>query len=195
MIELPGHIVPNGAGCALVDRGGVLRGATALRVNRLGSHYRAAITLPPLDGDDGRIVVARLIRAKREGLRVAYPLLSVDQSVGAAVVVDGAGQIGSRLAVRGLTANAWIREGFWLSIQSAAGQHYLHNVGADVRADGSGRAVLALADTLLRYPFADGARVHIEQPMIEGIVEGDDFEWTLSVAHHTAIDFTIEEAA
>ncbi len=197
MLELPNHIAPNGATPALVDRGGVLRGASALRVNRLGSHYRIAMTLPPLDDAAGaRIVVSRLIRAKREGLRVPYPLLSVDQSAcGAGVAVDGAGQTGGVLRVRGLPAGAVVREGYWLSVQSSSGQHYLHNHGGDVAAGADGRAALLVGDTMLRRSFADGAGVHLVVPMIEGLIDGDEQAWGLSVDHNTAIEFTIEEAA
>lgn len=195
MLQFPDHIAPNGATPALVDRGGILRGASALRINRLGSHYRIAMTLPPLN-DDARVVVSRLIRAKREGLRVPYPLLSVDQSAcGTSVVVDGAGQVGGVLRVRGLPAGVTIREGYWLSVESSGGQHYLHNHGGDVVADGNGRAGMLVGDTMLRRAFADGAKVHLVKPMIEGLIDGSEQSWGLSVDHNTAIEFTIEEAA
>ncbi|MGW8189528.1 hypothetical protein [Sphingomonas hankookensis] len=197
MLTFPDHIAPNGATPALVDRGGVLRGASALRVNRLGSHYRIAMTLPPLDAAAGAaVVVSRLIRAKREGLRVPYPLLDVDQSAcGVAVVVDGAGQVGGVLRVRGLPAGVTVREGYWLSIESSGGQHFLHNHGGDVIADGSGRAGLLVGDTMLRRSFADGARVHLVKPMIEGLIDGSEQAWSLSVDRNAGIEFTIEEAA
>ncbi|KQM37614.1 hypothetical protein [Sphingomonas sp. Leaf10] len=195
MQTLPDHIAPNGATPALVDRGGVLRGASAIRVDRLGSHYKLAVTLPPLFEVDARVVVSRLIRAKRQGLRMPYPLLSIDQSLCGPAVVDGSGQSGSLLAVRGLFPNVAIREGYWLSIEDSDGQHYLHNVGANVVADGNGRAVLSVEDTMLRRPFADGCRVHLARPMIEGLVDGDEFAWGLAVDHRSEIQFTIEEAA
>lgn len=196
-IEFPANIVPNGAIASIVDRGGVQRGASALRVDRLGNHYRAAMTLPPLDDEDGaRVVVSRLIRAKRQGLRVPYPLLSVDQSgCGNSVVVDGAGQTGGSIRVRGLPPFAVVREGFWFSIESSSGQHYLHNSGSEVTAGIDGRATLSVADTLLRRSFADGVRVHLTRPMIEGLIDGSQQDWELAVDHFTRIEFTIEEAA
>ena len=66
-----------------------------MRVNRQGDHYKAAITHPPLvSAENGRVFVARLIRAKSEGLRIPYPLLGVDQSgLGAPVAsIGGAGK-------------------------------------------------------------------------------------------------------
>lgn len=197
MLTLPSTPAPNGATPALVDRGGVLRGASALRVNRLGSHYRIAVTYPPLnDADLARVFVSRLIRAKREGLRLNYPLLDVDQSAcGNGVIVDGAGQTGAALKVRGLPAGVTVCEGFWLSVQSTSGQHYLHNSGSNAVAGSDGRATINVGDTMLRRAFADGAHVHLTQPLIEGLVDGSEFAWGLSVDRNTAIEFTIEEAA
>lgn len=197
MLLLPNSIAPSGATPALVDRGGVQRGASALRVNRLGSHYRISLTLPPLNNAAGAaIVVSRLIRAKRQGLRVPYPLLSVDQSgCGNSVVVDGAGQTGGSLRVRGLPPFAVVREGFWFSVESSSGQHYLHNSGSEVTADIDGRATLSVEDTMLRRSFADGARVHLARPMIEGLIEGNEQEWDLAVDHNTRIAFVLEETA
>ena len=197
MITLPAYPAPNGATAALVDRGGTLRGASALRVDRLGSHYRIGVTYPALDEEDkARVFVSRLIRAKRQGLRMPYPLLGVNQGMcGNAVVVDGAGQAGASLAVRGLIPHAAIREGYWLSIEDATGQHYLHNVGEQVIAGADGKAVIDVSDTMLRRPFPDGARVHFTQPMIEGLIEGNEAAWQLAVDHRTSIEFVIEEAA
>ncbi|WP_230769535.1 hypothetical protein [Sphingomonas sp. Leaf4] len=197
MIELPRHPSPNAATSTFVDRGGVLRGATALRVNRGGNHYKIAVTYPPLDDEDkARVFVSRLIRAKRQGLRMPYPLLGVDQGrCGWGIVVDGAGQGGNTLKVRGLPRGGVVREGFWMSIEDAGGQHYLHNVGGEVVADAAGKATLSVADTLLRRPFADGCRVHIARPMIGGLVEGDEVSWQLAVDLNTSIEFVIEEAA
>lgn len=196
MLSLPAFPAPNGATPALVDRGGVLRGASALRVNRLGSHYRIAVSYPPLDDDAGaRVFVSRLIRAKSTGLRMPFPLLSVVQTVFGVPVVDGAGQAGGTLAVRGLGPRTVVREGYWASIEDADGQHYLHNIGSGVIADADGRATLDVSDTMLRCPFVDGARVHLITPMIEGLIAGNEFEWRLAVDHNTGIEFEIEEAA
>ncbi|MBM3927311.1 MAG: hypothetical protein FJ335_02475 [Sphingomonadales bacterium] len=124
-----------------------------------------------------------------------YPLLSVVQHVFGAPVVDGAGQAGETLSVRGLSPRTAVREGYWASIEDADGQHYLHNIGAGVMADADGKAVLDVSDTMLRRPFADGARVHLNVPMIEGVITGDDVAWRLAIDHNTAIEFEIEEAA
>lgn len=195
MIEMPRWATPRSAVPSLVDAGGVMRSplnTAALRVNRPGSHYRIALTFPPFAPREGRVIVSRLIRAQREGLRIEYPLFE-DQGASHATVVDGAGQAGLSLRVRGMFRGDLVREGFWFSIENARGQHFLHNSAAEVQAGQDGRATLALSEGL-RAPFLDGAKVHLIRPMIEGIVEGDAREWELSVDHQTSISFTIEEA-
>jgi hypothetical protein len=197
MIELPPLPAPNGATPALIDYGGTLRsplGGPALRVNRPGSRYRLAFTFPPCaSANEGRVFVSRLIRAKRVGLRMPYPLLSAHQPVAGDPVVDGAGQSGLTLAVRGLQPGTTVREGFWLSIENTTGQHYLHNVAASVMAGSDGKATLTI-EPMLRRPFADGCRIHLARPMIEGFVEGDEWQWSLYLDHNIGIEVAIEEA-
>lgn len=194
MIELPEGVTPSDVRPALVDRGGTKRGAAALRVNRLGSHYRATVTLPALPMEPlGRITVSRLIRGKREGIRIPFPLAGVNQGAPQAASLNGGGQSGRTVQVRGVTP-LWVAgEGFWLSIIDPTGQHYLHNVRADATATEDGRIAIGI-EPELRYPFSNGAVVHLARPMIEGLVEGDEAEWAISLANHASITFTIEEA-
>lgn len=195
-IELPGWAVPSGASPALLDWGGVLRpssGAALLRVDRLGARYRIALSFPPFDEPErGRVIVSRLIRAKRMGIRVEFPLLAPQLLQDG--VVDGTGQSGTTLRIRGLAPRMTVREGYWLSVVRADGQHFLHNVAGEVTADGTGRLALPLSE-MLRWPFADGARVCLVRPMIEGIIDGSEQAWSVSVDQNVDIEFTIEEAA
>ncbi len=195
MIEFPTNIAPNGVTPALVDYGGVLRsaiGGATQKIDRLGSRFRVELTFPPLEYQDGSIFVSRLIRAKREGLRVEYPLLKVDQGIPGSPVVNGAGQTGYNIAVRNLTANYVGKEGYWLSIVDGT-QHYLHNVTTNFNANGSGVATIPIYPAL-RVPFSDGATVNLAKPMIEGLVDGDEIAWQISLAHHIEFSVTIEEA-
>jgi hypothetical protein len=196
VIELPEWAVPNSATPALIDFGGVLRpstGGALLRVDRQGSRYKAALTFPPFDDPaHGRVIVSRLIRAKRMGLRVEFPLLASQECEDA--VVDGAGQAGTALMIRGLFPRRVVREGFWLSVVRADGQHFLHNVAGQAMADAAGKATLQLSE-MLRWPFADGNKVNLVRPMIEGIVDGDEQAWAISVEKFVSIEFTVEEAA
>lgn len=197
MIDLPVSPAPNGVNPRLIDYGTVLRsptGGASLRVDRAGSRFAAEISWPPMKAEVARVFVSRLLDAKSEGLRIEFPLLDVSQGIPGTPVVDGAGQAGKTLAVRGLTPGYVAKEGYWLSIEDAGGQHYLHNARSTVVADGSGAAVLAITPAL-RVPFADGATVHLAKPMIEGLVLGDEFGWQIPVNKLIALSVTIEEAA
>ena len=140
-----------------------------------------------------RVFVSRLLAAKSEGLRIEYPLLGESQGIPGAPVIDGAAQAGMTIAVRGLTPHYACKEGFWLSIEDASGQHYLHNCRATVVAGADGRAVLPITPAL-RVPFADGAVIHLAKPMIEGLVDGDEWGWQIPVNRLIALAVTIEEA-
>jgi hypothetical protein len=195
MIELPDDIGPASLTLALVDYGGVLRpalGGPIQRVNRLGSRFRASVVLPPLEEDRAATFRARLVQAKSEGLRMEIPL-SRPQGAPGAPVVDGAGQTGSSIDLRGMTRGYVGKEGYWLSIVKS-GQHYVHMLTAPlvVAADGTATAQIVPP---LRAAFADGAVVHLARPMIEGFLSGDELAWDLSVAHHSSFAFEIEEAA
>lgn len=195
MIELPAGVYPNGAVPALVDMGFSQRGpATMVRIDRPGSHYRAAITLPASNADTARLIVARLIRAKNEGLRLEYPLQGVSQGAPGAPIVNGAGQTGNVINLRNVTPGYVAKEGFWLTIYDGTGQGYLHNIAGQSVANGSGLIALTITPNL-RFPFADGAIVELAHPTIEGLVEGEEMAWRLELAELVnGIGFTIEEA-
>lgn len=201
MIELPYGIVPRAVAPALMDFGSMQEpssGAEAERIDRPGNRYRCNFALPPKSmADQGRVIVSRLIRAKSEGLRVPFQLAGVNQGSPGSPVVDGSGQSGMFIAVRGLTPGYTAKEGFWLSIvEESEGQqqHYLHNLADVVRVGASGEAILPLSE-MLRAPFEDGAAIHLGKPMIEGALGGDEFAWEASLAHHALIEFEIRETA
>lgn len=196
MITLPSSPGPSAVTPALVDPGLNLRGALGggtVRVTRPGARFRIGVTYPPLAPANARVIVSRLIRAKFVGLRIPFPLLGESQAAPGNPVVNGAGQAGTAIALRGFAADYPVREGAWLSIVGN-GQHYLHNVTNAVTASGAGEATVNIAPAL-RFPFPDGAVVHFAQPMIEGFVEGETADWAVGVNRLVQVAFTIEEFA
>ena len=179
-----------------VDNGGTIRGATnaaGLRVDRLGSHYRAAITIGIGTANGRAALISDLVRAKQEGLRLPYPLMGVDQGAPGTPVMDGANQAGRVINLRGLTPGYVAAKGYWLSIVDAAGQHYLHNVHVGGTVAGDGKVTITLAEHL-RVPFANGATVKLATPMIEGEISGNEQSWQLQRGNRViGIGFTIEE--
>lgn len=192
MIELPASPAPNFMEPALLDYGSVQRGASAIRIDRPGSRFRIAFGLPPMQPDVSRQFIAKLLRAKRAGLRVELPLL-IDQGAPGMPVIDGAGHAGSFFALRGLNPGYVVEAGYWLNIvEAATGTSYLHKVHETVTADWAGKAIVEV-DPTLRAPFADGDRVELAAPWIEGFVDGDEWAWQVPLHHLIALQFPVEE--
>lgn len=195
MIELPKDYGPGEASPQLIDFGFLQRGpfgAETKRINRKGNRYMVGFSFGPFYAEVGNRFVGLLIAAKSQGIRLPYPLQESQGSPGVPVV-DGAGQQGRVLNIRGLAAGYTCRAGYWLSIENAAGRHYLDNVEVGGRANAAGQLTITLANQL-RHPFANGAKIHLAKPMIEGLIDGDSWGWQLSVDQVIPITFTVEEA-
>lgn len=180
----------------LIDFGGVQVGSTggaAQSIDRLGSRWRFACSMPPMPFTDyGRTFCARLVRAKRLGLRIDLPLAEGNQGApGTGVVVNLAGQSGAALAVRGGVPGYVAKEGYWLSIVKD-GQHFAHQLSGTVTFGGDGKAVLPI-EPMLRVPFPDGAAVHLAAPKVEGFVVGNEMGWSIDVAQFAGLAWTLEE--
>ncbi len=191
MIELPSFANPNNAVPMFMDAGFTQRGVQSLaRINRKGGRYKVAFSFGPYLPAQGDIMVARLIAGKQAGLRVKYPLLKSQGSPGTPLL-NGAVTTGRIINVDGLTPGYVCSEGFWLSIVKD-GRHYLHSVGIGGTANGAGQLQIELNE-LLRDPMPDNAVINLAQPMVEGIVEGDSWQWQLPDDELIRIEFTIEE--
>ena len=197
MIELPERPGPNGASPTHIDFGIDLvppTGGRELRVDRPGNRFSIDVSYPPMPPEVARIFVSRLLAAKSEGVRIEYPLLDVVQGSPGNPVVDGAGQAGTTLNVRGMAPHYRFKEGYGLSIEDENGQHYLHNCRANGAGDGAGVASLSITPAL-RHPFLDGAKVHLGKPMIEGRPVGSEWSWQIPVNRLIALSVTIKETA
>ncbi len=197
MIDLPAHPSPASAEPALVDFGALLTpalGGPTQKIDRMGSRFRLAVAMPPMKGGKvGRQWIARLLQAKAEGGRMEWPLQGFDPGLpGDAVEVDGAGQAGRSLAVRGVPEGYAFREGQPVSIVTG-GRHHVHFVTAEALVGATGEVTLAI-EPMLRVPPADGDAVHVAKPMIEGFIDGEELPWSLSVAEFVGLSFTITEA-
>lgn len=198
MIELPTWAVPNGASPFLIDFGGFLTpglGGEVQRIDRMGNRFGITVSLPPVVGKDrGRILVSRMIRAKTEGVRIEYPLLDFAPGNAGTILIDGAGQTGRTLDVKGALPHYAFREGQPFSVENSDGRHYLHFVDTDAVADAAGDASLTISP-MLREEFGDGDSCHFAKPMVEGFIEGDEWRWRLSIERHINIEFELRERA
>lgn len=192
MIELPTFAKFASFSASLIDAGFTQRGIQSLeRIDRKGTRHKVSLTCPPFTAEDGRVMVRRLIRAKQEGIRIALPLLHPQGNPGATVLAANV-STGRVIAIEGGTPGHVCKEGYWLSIENAAGQHFLHSVSESVRFSSTGTASLTL-DVMVRDAFVAGDRVHLVNPMVEGLVEGDEWGWNFSIDRLIGIEFALEE--
>ena len=187
MIKLPTGVVPSEMEVLALDQGSVVRGASSLRIDRPGNRYAIGFTFPP----SAKPKLARIVRAKRQGIRVYLPL-KVPQGSPGTPVVDGAGQSGTSLIARGFAPGYFAKEDYWLTIVEPGGKAYLHQMNSTVAADATGAATLDI-EPPLRAPFPDGAEINFATPYIEGFIDGQDWGWNVPTHWLVAIGFTVEE--
>lgn len=199
MIELPDP-PPNAVEPGLIDFGFIQRpplGAKATRIDRKGNRFRALVHWAPMTPDLARVFVSRLLAAKSEGVRIEYPLQGVSQGAPGTPVVDGSGQQGTTLALRGMTPGYAFREGFWLSVvdDTDGGDFaaYLHNCRSNAFVAPDGTVSIEIFPPL-RVPFGDGATVLVAKPILEGLVTGDEWSWQVPAGRLVALAVPIEEA-
>ena len=193
MIDLPNFAVQGSASPTFMDAGFTQRGLQSLsRIDRKGSRYMLACTYGPFHPDQGRVMVARLIAGKQEGMILPFPLLH-DQGSPGAPLVNGAVTTGRTVTLDTLTPGYFCKEGFWLSFE-VAGQHYLHSIRTGGRANASGVLEVELNE-MVRVELPDNTPVHLSKPMVQGFVQGNEWQWSISVDRVIPISFTIEEAA
>jgi hypothetical protein len=200
MIDLPDFPSPNGAVPRVQDFGGFLdpsSGAEVQRINRLGNRYAVSITLPRLENKrNGRIWVNRLVKGQKAGVRLPYPLLDFhpgtpNRADGSPIVVDGAGQAGTNLAImNGVPGYAYL-EGQPVSLE-IGGQHFFDFIAEPAVVGANGKVTVTLSQ-MLRKPPTTGSILHVAEPKIEGFVRGNEVSWELALDRTIGLSFEIWE--
>lgn len=194
-ILLPVEPVPQRWTPRALDWGGELvplLGGETQRLNRLGDRFAIDVTLTPTqDATLALAYISRLRRGRRDGARLPFPQLNLAIGAPGDVRVDGAGQAGSSLAVRGVGAGYGFAEGQFFSLV-CNGRRYLHSVSSAAVAPGSGRLTLAI-EPMLRVSPADGDVAEVAAPMVEGFVAGAEQGWTVDIAGTVGLSFTLTE--
>ena len=166
----------------LLDWGGRLvppLGGAVQTLNRLGTRWAVDVTIPLMRTEpDGRTWAAALAQAKVNGVAMWFRQDGLTIGVPAASgtpLVNGAGQSGTTLAVKGFRAGYPIRQGQFFSIYNG-GRYYLHMATAVTVADGGGLASVPIFP-MLRISPADNAACHFAKPMIQGSLAGNEQAW------------------
>ena len=168
-------------------------GGPALRYNRIGNRFALDVTMPSLlTSGIGRVVISALLQGLTQGVLFAFPA-SIAPGLPGNPQVNGAGQQGSTLQLKGFTPSYVVANGAFFSI-IYAGRRYLHQANADTVANSSGAMALSITP-MLRISPNDGAVCEFAVPYIEGFLSGSAQEWKLPASPYLNVSFTVTEAA
>lgn len=177
IVDIPYHRVANLALRPLLfsgEQGGDL-GNPVLPLPRMGDRMAIDVKTDRLRNDaSSRAFMAALFEASNATARFPVRLPNQTRGYSASTVVDGAGQAGSSIAVRGGQRGQFYRRGDLFNIEHA-GRLYLHMVaGPGSPATGADGKVIIPIWPMLRFLTADGDRVDFTSPRIEGRLTGID---------------------
>jgi hypothetical protein len=189
--------------CQLAEPGmpdfGVLQkpvlGGKINKVDRLGGGHTLSYTVPPkMMEPDGRRLVARCQMAKRYGVVLEVPQVEFD--VGAPgfdtmVAVPAAG--GRYVQITGATPRYAVRMGQAFNI-TRNGHRYLYFAFSQVILDEAGAGIIELTAPL-RTKLVGSEPVRLVKPVIEGWIEGDNFNWPIDMQRTTGLTFDVVERA
>lgn len=168
----------------MIDWGGQLtppNGGAVQTLLRLGTRHAWEITLPPMPTEPtGRIWAAALRQAKLFGALLPWTQDGFRVGAPGAPVVDGAGQAGSVLNLRGFTPRYPVRYGQAFSL-IVGGRRYLYFAAADLAVGADGKLQLPIFPMLRKFP-ADGDTAEFARPMIQGSLGGNQVKWTRQTA-------------
>lgn len=168
-------------------------GGGMAREARLGARYAIDFALPPMKYAEAMEWTDLEAEIDTVRMRIRQPGF-VNTSGAGTPLVDGAGQAGNSITLKGLGAGYTIKKGQFLSI-TTAGQLYLYRSKSEVTANGSGAVSVSLR-TVLRWPHADEDPVELVTPSIEGFVNaGDDIFAVDEDKFMAGIRFEVMEAA
>lgn len=166
-------------------------GGKTQRINRLGDRFIFEVTMPPMDRDVAEVWIADLLQGIGSSVSLEWPQPLGGVGAPGTPVVNGAGQAGMAMNLRGFSNGYVLKKGRFVSLVSG-GRRQMVNISAQATASAGGFAAVQFWP-MLRFSPVDGAAVEVAQPIIEGLLQDDFDGWTLEVAETTGLTFTIAE--
>jgi len=147
-------------------------GGPSLPIPRVGDRFAVDIATTQLRQDaESRLLIAALFQATTDDARIRLRQPN-RRSNGFPAVIDGAGQSGRTINVRGLPAYAAFNQGEFFSIVHS-GQRYVYMTAAAVIAGADGKAAVPIWP-MLRALTIDASVCEFIAPYIEGQLVGFD---------------------
>lgn len=167
-------------------------GGPVQRVLRAGSRFAIDITMPPMTADTARPWLAVLAAGSGSfPVRMPFPQGQTQLGDAGAPVVNGSGQAGMFLNVKGVTPGFVFPAGHAFSVISND-QAFTYMLINSVTASPAGLATLSFGP-MLRRPPNNNDVVMIEEPVIEGWAFSGGGQWSVDAASHFGLEFTLAE--
>ncbi len=138
----------------------------------LAQYWQAELTFASLNRDKGARLHGLLTKLRGPAGRIElwdHAFATPRGNGGGYPVVDGAGQSGNVLNIRGATPNVtWLKVGDYFQLGNQ-----LHIMTEDASTDASGRCQLEF-EAAMRYSPADGAYLNLNKPTATMMLKDDD---------------------
>ncbi|GLQ20397.1 hypothetical protein ACFFUB_02375 [Algimonas porphyrae] len=197
MIVLPGGVSPSLATPRVIDYGVWVRGVSGggfSRTDRPGNRHAVRVDLPPVRSDlAGAALASDLRAALTEGLEIRWPQGAFASAPVGSAVVDGSDVQGTTLSLRGAVPNTVIRKGAFFSVEHG-GKVYLHECRSETLASSEGRATIQIRPEL-RVILSDGDALEFDQPRFQGVIDAQEWEWTMRLDRFMDMSFDLVEMA
>lgn len=169
---------------------GVL-GGEDLAIPRMGDRFAVDVVTTQLRQDaQSNDLICRLMEATTADALIELRLPNAPRPIGSGIVVDGTGQTGSTLNLRGAFRQTEFVRRFFSIVHD--GIHRVHMVRGRAVAGTDGRLALPIWP-MLRFVSTDGDVCHFDRPMIEGQLIGFDKGAGFERNRTKPISFTIQE--
>ncbi|MBB4611602.1 hypothetical protein [Sphingomonas yabuuchiae] len=153
--------------------------------------WYATVSLPPILGEDAALAWRAFV-VDCDGIANRFKVIACERDQVAdnpVVVVDGSGQGGRMLRVRGWgSAGTKLRRGHFVTVNEQ-----LLSVQADVVVGADGRASIAVKP-YIRIATTDGAPVEVKRPYAVMAMSDPKNGWKVGIGQNYGVSFNCEEA-
>lgn len=154
-----------------------------------GTRWAWDCVMPPMSYVESLAFDDLLSEADTVVMDILQPGLDIGSP--GAPLINGAGQLGRTLNLKGLTPGYGFRKGQWISF-SVIGQIFAYKVRTAITAGAGGTVALPLL-TMLRLPPSADTVVDVAQPRAEGFPTIDPSSLEIGTDGLVQLKFTLEE--
>ena len=166
-------------------------GGNTQRLTRLGSRFAIDVQYPPMVYSDAQQFLVALVQSETVALSIPVPQRGLTIGTPGSPVVNGNGQAGLALAIRGAAAGYTVQLGQFLSVITG-GRRSLYMCTSATTLNGSGAGTVPIGPMLRTTP-SDGDTVELAVPRLEGFLPIGAAKWSIEMLIRIGIAFSIEE--